>query len=42
MLKTIRKMADDLAAYERSRATARLVQRLEPRIRRDIGIDPVD
>jgi len=42
MMKTIRKMAHDLAAYERRKATERLVQRLEPRIRRDIGLDPID
>jgi hypothetical protein len=42
MLKTIRKMAHGLADYERRRATQRLIQKLEPRIRRDIGLDPVD
>jgi hypothetical protein len=42
MMKTIRKMAHDFAAYERRKASMRLVQRLEPRIRRDVGLDNID
>jgi uncharacterized protein YjiS (DUF1127 family) len=39
MLNTIRKMANGFAAYERRRATYRLLRNLDARTLRDIGLE---